>query len=433
MSTIKSPLTYIINNLYKYSYEKSDLIKILASIRRVSKELRDYINNELDRTKYTDPIFNTLWRHLNKKCIIYTTFKDYNFYMSKKKTNYTDIYIEGVTEAREYDSIILNKYILEKKNIKHIFNIYFYNCKIDIPFCGTRKIKYKYVNLYLINCKFTIRCNLINKCSYGTISIINCKNFPRLFLDNQDSVYIYKSSYIDTYILNDNYFYNSSTPVIYISRCNKLYISKSYIGYSNSRKQINIIYVSKCSNIDYINITNNYFYMIDKTVNTSADIVLIQNNSICNPFKNINNNIGLFVKYDNVRFDVSLINLILRTIKNKTRYKTKFNTIVLNNYIPKNIGNVEYIYSENKFKILCNTYSYLHINNLEIIINNIINKIKDKIKKDIQILKDKEIEKNKEYLLNNLNKYINPEMLYKSSTLSDKQLFAFFFINQRKI
>ena len=70
ISLQNSPITFIINKLYQYYDKKDDILKILACIRRTCKELRDYINIELDKSKYSDPLFNTLWRHLDKKSII---------------------------------------------------------------------------------------------------------------------------------------------------------------------------------------------------------------------------------------------------------------------------------------------------------------------------------------------------------------------------
>ena len=80
-----NPITYIINNLHSYNYEKNEILKILACLKRTCKEFRYYINNELDKTNYLDPLYNILWRDLDKKSVIYNTFNDYNKYLKNKK------------------------------------------------------------------------------------------------------------------------------------------------------------------------------------------------------------------------------------------------------------------------------------------------------------------------------------------------------------
>ena len=173
LSIQNSPITFIVNKLYQFYDKKEEIVKILACIRRTCRELRDYINNELDKTKYSEPLINTLWRHLDKKSIIYNSFNDYNSYLGKKNINYHNIYLENDNSTNIENNIKLNKFMLNK-NIKYTFNIFIVNCIIDRTFCFTSKNEYKHEDIV--------------PPSLSILSLLPDRSFINLFLDNPNII-----------------------------------------------------------------------------------------------------------------------------------------------------------------------------------------------------------------------------------------------------
>lgn len=424
MAHINHPLIFIINKLYTYSYYKEDLLKILACLRRTCKELKYYINKELDRSKFIDPIYQTLWRYENKKTVIYNNFADYNKYLSKKNTDYNNIYIENADSSNLENNIKLNKLLLNK-NIKHTFNIFIVNCKIDRQFCYTSKNEYKTVNLYMIKCTITKRSYLIDKCSYGNLNLIKCNLLPRIYIDNQEYLYINRCKSFDYNILSYNNIYRSyNRSYLSIIRCKNVYIYNSQF-LLNEYKMIDI---SPSSNLLNIELYNNIYYLLNSNIN---NILLIENKSkFNNIFNNIINNYAFIINYNNLKFTTQSINLQISYKEKKKKIKK-----IINNYKPTLYISSEYNHYNKKFlNKHINILSLKLKKNIEVIITTLIKYFKIKIDIDLKFYYKKKLEsynlEDKNNIINQIDKYITPDIKYVSKHLSDSQMFNFLYINK---
>lgn len=391
-----NPLTYLVYNLYQFNYQKNDILKILLSLRRTNKELRDYVNNSLDRRHYKDQIYNILFRHRDDNSIIFNNFENYNSYLQKKNNKiYLNIFVENADSKIIDRAISINKFYVKKKNTKYIFNIFFINCKINKNFCYTSNNKYKYVNLYLINCIFSKTVNLICKSSYGSLNLIKCRYLPRLYIDEQENLYI------NNCIFNNNISFNfefykyiyDKLPTIQITRCKNIEIFNSrFISRSNT-----FIELFNKSNFENINIFNNKFYFNYDNLETEIILIKYRGDKILN---NINKNFGYFIKYYHLSFSINNINLY-KKIGKKNKI-VSLNTLYNRNNILINF--------DDNYKLNVNQ-DFEHLN----VVNLIYYYYKKQIQNDI----------NNKIILEYKRRFNN---YYESEQLSDFQLFKYLYI-----